>query len=455
MQLEAYISDLLYRYECVTIPEFGAFLTQRVSAHVDETTDTFYPPKKSVSFNEQIQKNDGLLAHYIADVEKIPFEIANKKIAKRVKLLKSYLIQGETLTFNNIGDIVFNSEGKILFEPTYHLNYLTDAFGLSQFVSPTVNREAYKKDVEAIEKVIPIAVTPEKRKSKVYLKYAAVALIALTIGGFAASNYYVNQIEQHNQLAQEQAIQQLDNKIQQATFVIENPLPAVTFNVTKQTGKYHVVAGAFRVAENSDKKVKQLNELGYKARIIGVNKYGLHEVVYSSYEDRLEALKALRTIKKEHNKDAWLKVDSETKTTKVSNEQSYNNTNLQGQKLKQTQGLSENKGSNVVNSTSESTNTIDFGKSPNIIKIIKNVSTVESGFYLILDAFEDIEKRDAFLAEVKSAGITDVGFFFDSKSEKFLIYQEKYDDLETAKKALQSNINSSYSGKMAIVKVEN
>ena len=41
-----------------------------------------------LSFNEQIQKNDGLLAHYIADVEKIPFEVANKKIAKRVKTLK-------------------------------------------------------------------------------------------------------------------------------------------------------------------------------------------------------------------------------------------------------------------------------------------------------------------------------------------------------------------------------
>jgi nucleoid DNA-binding protein len=140
MQLETYISDLLYRYECVTIPDFGAFLTQNTSATIDETTNTFYAPKKVMSFNEQIQKNDGILAHYIADVEKIPFETANKKIAKRVKILKSYLTQGETLTFKNIGEITFNKEGKIVFEPSYHLNYLTDSFGLSQFVSPQVNR---------------------------------------------------------------------------------------------------------------------------------------------------------------------------------------------------------------------------------------------------------------------------------------------------------------------------
>lgn len=308
MQLETYISDLLYRYECVTVPEFGAFLTQRVSATINESTNAFYPPKKSISFNEQIQKNDGLLAHYIADVEKIPFEVANKKIQKRVKILKSLLMQGETLTFTNIGDIVFNDEGKILFEPTYHLNYLTDAFGLSQLVSPSVARDVYKETAEAIEKEVPIAFTAEKRKSIPYFRYAAVALIALTLGGYVASNYYVNQIETHNQLAQEEAFQQLDNKIQEATFVIENPLPAVTFNVIKKTGNYHIVAGAFRIEENCDKKITQLKAEGYNPRKIGVNKYGLHEVVYSSHETGEEALIALRQIRKISNKDAWLLV---------------------------------------------------------------------------------------------------------------------------------------------------
>ncbi|MCB0389369.1 MAG: SPOR domain-containing protein [Winogradskyella sp.] len=308
MQLESYISDLLYRYECVTVPEFGAFLTQRVSATIHESTNAFYPPKKKLSFNEQIQANDGILTHYIADVEKIPFEEASKKIEKRVKSLKSYLTQGETISFENIGDLTLNNEGKIIFEPSYHLNYLTDAFGLSQFVSPSVNREVYKEAVQEIEKVVPIAVTPEKRNSRSYLKYAAVAVVALTLGGFVASNYYVNNINTQNQIAQEEANQQLESKIQEATFVIENPLPAVTLNVKKQTGNYHIIAGAFRVEENSDKKLEELKALGYDARKIGQNKYGLHEVVYASYEDRLEALKALREVKRNHNPAAWLLV---------------------------------------------------------------------------------------------------------------------------------------------------
>lgn len=314
MQLEPYISDLLYRYECVTIPEFGSFLTRRVSATIHESTHAFYPPKKMLSFNEQIQKNDGLLTHYIADVEKIPYEEASKRVQKRVKYLKSYLIEGETIDFHNIGSLSLNTEGKILFEPSYHLNYLTDAFGLSQFISEEVVRETYKEQAEEIEKVVPIAVTPERRVAarstakRPYLKYAAVALIALTVGGLGASKFYVDNINAHNQLAQEQATEQLENKIQEATFVIDNPLPAVTLNVTKQSGNYHIIAGAFRVEENSDKKVTQLKSQGFKARKIGVNKYGLHEVVYASYEDRLEALAALRNIKRTHNSDAWLLV---------------------------------------------------------------------------------------------------------------------------------------------------
>ncbi|MCK7589568.1 SPOR domain-containing protein [Subsaxibacter sp. CAU 1640] len=309
MHLENYISDLLYRYDCVTIPEFGAFLTNRVPAKVHESTNAFYPPKKVLSFNEQLQHNDGLLASYITEIEKIPYEAAIQKIGKHVKSIKSYLVEGETLNFQNIGDLMLNSEGKIVFEPSYHVNYLTDSFGLSQFTSSSITREVYKEEVETIEKVVPISITPEKRNTaRPLLKYAAVALIALTAGGFVASNYYINKIEEHNQIAQEEANEQLDAKVQEATFVIENPLPAATLTVEKQSGNYHIVAGAYRIEENSHTKVEQLQALGYKARMIGVNKYGLHEVVYDSYQTSEEAVAALREIRRNHNPQAWLMV---------------------------------------------------------------------------------------------------------------------------------------------------
>ena len=140
MQLENYISDLLYRYDCVIVPSFGAFLTNSTSAKVHQSTHTFYPPKKVLSFNEQLLSNDGLLANYIAEVEKIPYAVATENILNQVKAMKSYLVEGETIKLENIGELILNTEGKIVFSPSFHINYLTDAFGLSHFKSVDVNK---------------------------------------------------------------------------------------------------------------------------------------------------------------------------------------------------------------------------------------------------------------------------------------------------------------------------
>jgi len=318
MQLENYISDLLYRYECVILPEFGAFITQHVSAKVNETSTAFCPPKKIISFNEQVRHNDGLLANYVASIEKIPFSIASKNIKKRVETLKAFLTEGQSISFDTIGDLMLNDEGKIAFEPSHKLNYLTDAFGLSPVIYSNIQREVlvnkreiYKQEVEAFEDNRPLIITGKKNQNLSYLKYAAVALIVLAFGGIGISKYY-NTIENHNEIAQQKANFQLENKIQEATFVISNPLPTLTLNVEKQTGNYHIIAGAYRIEENSTKKLNQLLEKGYNARRIGKNKFGLYQVVYSSYQTRFAALKALWSIKREDNRDAWLLVKNLT-----------------------------------------------------------------------------------------------------------------------------------------------
>ena len=312
MQLETYISDLLYRYDCVTVPSLGAFLTHRVSAKIHESTHTFYPPKKLLSFNEQLQHNDGLLANYIAEIEKIPYQVAVEKLAKQVKAIKSYLVEGETIAFKNIGDLLLNAEGRIVFNPSYHINYLTDAFGLSHFNSNNVIRETQKDVVLPLDEKAPIALTSERR-SNPWLRYAAAAVVILGLGTLGAGKIYNDSVNEHNQIVQQEANNTIENKIQEATFFISNPLPAASLSIEKQTGSYHIVAGAFRIEANSDKKVEQLRALGYKARKIGANRYGLHEVVYSSFENRLDAQKAMYQIRKEHNKEAWLLVKNTNK----------------------------------------------------------------------------------------------------------------------------------------------
>ncbi|WP_373057278.1 SPOR domain-containing protein [Zunongwangia sp. H14] len=307
MNIAKHIQDLLYRYECVIVPGFGAFLSQKQPAFIDQKTKTFYPPKKVVSFNGQLVKNDGLLANYLAEAEQLSYSNAVYKISEFVASLEKSLEDDKHAELENIGKLSFSAENNLQFEPYADINFLTDSFGLQSFQSSVVNREVYKKQVQELEEKTAFLFTPERRKSTTYLKYAAIGLLALGISGFAGLNLYSNQVSEHNIAEQQEAENQLQQQIQQATFIIDNPLPAVTLNVEKQSGDYHIVAGAFRMPENAEKKVEELKAEGYKARLIGENKYGLHQVVYASLQTRREAINMLREVKKT-NDAAWLLV---------------------------------------------------------------------------------------------------------------------------------------------------
>ena len=83
---------------------------------------------------------------------------------------------------------------------------------------------------------------------------------------------------------------------------------SVAVNTGGTTGKYHIIAGAFKVPENATKKVNQLTAKGYNAHIVGVNKWQLTQVAFGSYTSKSEAQTALRQIKNTEAKDAWLLV---------------------------------------------------------------------------------------------------------------------------------------------------
>lgn len=304
MNLSNSINDLLYRYECVILPGLGAFLTQNKPAFIDAQTHTFFPPSKTISFNSHLQTNDGLLANHIAKTEKISYEAALIRLRAEVKVLKGILEKGETITIQNIGSLKKNRHSFLEFTPETSSNFLTEAFGLSPFVSTKVKRTS--ETLEAEEAVVSLK--PQKRKLP-YLKYAAIGLLAIGLSSISGVYVYNAQVNQHNIVEKQKANSLVENQIQQATFVMNTPLPSLTVEVKKPIGNFHLIAGAFRMEENALSKIEQLKEKGYPARSIGINKYGLHQVVYASFEKRNEALSSLREIQQKDNKDAWLLVE--------------------------------------------------------------------------------------------------------------------------------------------------
>ena len=317
MKIETYIAQLLYRYQCVTVPGFGAFLTETQSAQLNESTNSFFPPKKMVSFNSQIKNNDGLLANHIANTEKTSYGFAVSAIGFEVLNWKKALEEDGILHLKNIGEIRLNSDNNLVFSPNQQNNYLTTSFGLSPFVSPLVKRENFEKEIQRIEKKEPIELYADEeiKSSKSYLKYAAIFVLGLGITGSIGYPLYQKEIANQTLIVESTVQKKVQNKIQEATFLIQNPLPAVTLSVdTSKTEEksmpYHIIAGAFRSEQNAKKAYKQLLKNGYEARMLPENKHGLFPVLYGSYTTMNEAEKAQREIRKAENPDAWILVEN-------------------------------------------------------------------------------------------------------------------------------------------------
>ena len=301
MNLANHINDLLYRYDCVIVPDFGGFVTNRIGAKLNSDTHTFYPPTKQIAFNSHLTHNDGLLANYIASSEQISFEKATTAISLSVIKWRNEL-QKKAIQLDNLGAISLNENQQIIFEPKKEVNFLTASFGLTTIESSSIER--YRQEVKPL---IPVVNATEKKGVPTFIKYAATAAILLTLGIAGFNGYEQNQ--QKEVFASQQIA--LEKKIQSATFVISNPLPTLKLNVVKEVVKpYHVVAGAFQIAENADKKVKELISKGFDAKIIGVNKWGLTQVTFNSYTDKNDAINSLNKIKRTVSKDAWLLVNT-------------------------------------------------------------------------------------------------------------------------------------------------
>jgi hypothetical protein len=310
MQIEKHISDLLYRYQCVTVPGFGAFLTEIIPAHVTGSASSFFPPKKVVSFNANVKNNDGLLANHVALQEKMSYELAVIKINEVVNEW-SYLLQNRNrVVVKNIGEISVNNELNWVFEPANTVNYLTDAFGLSSFVSPEITREVLKQQVEALEERAPIIFTPQRKRNYSYLKYAAVFTVMLGAGTFGYKMYYDQQILEQTLIVEKKVQEKVQQQIQEATFVLSNPIPTVELALPEEKLPYHLVAGAYRSEENANKAIAELLAAGFdKAKMLPINKHDLYPVVFASFKTLKEAQAKRKAIQKSHSAEAWLLID--------------------------------------------------------------------------------------------------------------------------------------------------
>jgi hypothetical protein len=278
-----------------------------VPAELDTDNETIYPPTKQISFNAQLQSNDGLLANAIAVEQQTSYEHAVRLVHKEVVRWKSMLHDGKIIELNRIGKFQFNAEQNVVFIPTKDHNHLADSFGLYPVQAQKIDRT---KLLKSTPKLIDFNNERNQNQSDSQgtnsnpLRHVAAAAAAVVIGyaGFMAYDDYT----QDQQIVQEMQLRnQAKQEVQQAVFDL-GELPELSIQTIPQEA-YHIIGGAFSVESNADRYLIELQQKGFaSAQKLAPNSYGLHMVALGSRVDRTEAIDFLRQVQLTEIADAWM-----------------------------------------------------------------------------------------------------------------------------------------------------
>ena len=286
MKISYHIFNLLQEHDCVIVPNFGAFVARNISAKISRDGSRIYPPNKEITFNKSLIKSDGLLINRISSDENISYEMANDKLSNWVIKSHKKISKQGYIEIKNIGSISLENE-KYIFNPSQNSIFLKSSYGLN-----SIDSNEIKRSTNSI--------------SNSYLKYAAILIVFLSLAGIFTKSYF-DSVNEFNEASYAQANLEIEKKIQKATFNINSSLPTVKLPIKKQYGDFHIIAGSFMLEENSLKMIAALKNKGFiEARKVGVNKFGLLQVAYNSYDTVEEAREALAEIRLSQDINAWL-----------------------------------------------------------------------------------------------------------------------------------------------------
>ena len=298
MDLAAHIHYLLYRHDCVSLPGFGAFLVEHKEAYFDAEQQLYYPPRKVLSFNEQLQSNDGILASHMATVQQCSYERAVLDIHQHIISWKERVQNGK-LNIASLGVFETNAEGKLVFSSEHGLNFLAASYALPQLDAQLISRSATEAAPTPVFTLAPQQSSPFIRRAMV----AASFLALLALGTNYVQDQQTDFVWQQEQTLRENAREQASAAVYDL-----GELPTLNVIVPKVvTRGYHVIAGSFRSQNNADRLVSSLKRKGYyQATRLPKTSSGFHQVSFATYTTQREAYNAKAGILEDHYPDVWV-----------------------------------------------------------------------------------------------------------------------------------------------------
>lgn len=345
-----HVKNLLFQHDCVIVPGLGAFLTKYRSADYNEKTHIYSPPGKSILFNENLKKDDGLLINEIVKQEKITKEAATKKVESFVKEFQQDLETKQMLSLDGIGTFTLNPKGEQSFSDAESDNYDPNNYGIQSFFIKPITQEARKaaiiKKVESApavsvvaqsEKTVeptPVLVEEEEEetnKGLVWFLISFFILLLLLFFGWVGLNHYEgdshflqslafwkNQnnveetstndevVEAENGYENNDEYNQSNNDIDEYSDERDNKSDVDQeivdgMAITELSERYHLISGAFNVESNAYKYKTQFA----RSHVLKWKSY--YVVVLGNYHEESIAREKMAPLKQAFgDEQVWL-----------------------------------------------------------------------------------------------------------------------------------------------------
>jgi len=346
VKLEKYIKQLLQENEMVIVPGFGAFISEYISAILDETSGEIKPPSSKLIFDLKIKNNDGLLVGQVADATRCTHFEALQKIEKERDNIIYQLDKGEKVELDEIGVLLYNAEKQIVLVSEEDANLALENFGLAatsieepveikneeQVPEPNPEPEEINQQVEEplepieeetktdeekgaqkkperestkyiVDESMFIRNPEEKKKRKagwIWLLVILIPLLAVSVFIYIKQNKPVPPVKvqqpQINAVIQDTTpkeettmVDSVESQTADTSVVEEEPVPEKQGEVV--SGKYYLVGGSFKEEENAETFLQTLKGKGFEPFHMG--KYGNFFIVgIGSYNTENEAIAA-------------------------------------------------------------------------------------------------------------------------------------------------------------------
>ena len=318
MEITAFIRELLFGHDCVIVPGFGGFIGNYTPARIDKNSGTFYPPVKQISFNRNLNHNDGLLVGKISGSSGVTYGDARSLVEEFVIELRRKLERGENVVFDHIGSFMNNQEGNLQFEPDRNVNYLLDSYGLESFQCFPLEGYDVRKRIMSHSGKDPV----KRAAIRKILWRAAVIIPLLSIMVIVPlkTDLFKTKVEssnmnplvtaefEHNKKALDEGIKDESSNTEESIKPISEvpAAPEVIIPSVTEGNSYYLITGSFKSEVNAVLLVNLLKNEGFTPEIVTAPN-GFFRVIAMTCTDRNTALVKKDSIAKKFP-GTWISV---------------------------------------------------------------------------------------------------------------------------------------------------